>query len=214
MSAIVRKQSVSVIMALSRKIFGNLYQPQPAGTPGYTPRKAAWLVDLQEVSQVFAHRKVMMLITIQKLRAFENFSAPSPQIDLDTAYEAFAAAESASYNPPRHTAHLVKPSSSLDASIALHWRYPSFTTANPEYGELADSTNPCIDLAMKKGFTKDNALWLNTYSRQEVREPGQKLRFEKLYLQRPLSYIAIGLTSSTRIWQPRLLWLLDKRTKG
>ncbi|KAI9836550.1 MAG: hypothetical protein M1819_001182 [Sarea resinae] len=64
---------------------------------------------------------------------------------------------------------LVGPSGPLDAAIASHLHYPSFTTKQRYNSEIADSTNCCIRLVLEKGFTSKDSFMFNTFQRREKR---------------------------------------------
>lgn len=104
-----------------------------------------------------------------------------PEIHISSAFVDFQDKESASYQPPKSRNELVKPSGSLSSALAFNFHYPSFTSRNIMDGELADHTNPCIALAMNKGFDHSNVFWMNTFSRRESRGYGEKINFHDLY---------------------------------
>ena len=63
--------------------------------------------------------------------------------------EARAAARSPNI-PDANSSLTVKPSFSLDCLNWIQWHWPPFTTAKPEYGETADTTNACTRQQFEK----------------------------------------------------------------
>ena len=91
----------------------------------------------------------------------------------------------ASENP----AHLVRPSGSLGARISAKLHYPTFTTSNPKFGEVADASNPCMRLITEKGLTPSTPSCSKSSSAASGSgvqpRPGQKARIQRHYSTMP-----------------------------
>ncbi|KZF25554.1 hypothetical protein L228DRAFT_266020 [Xylona heveae TC161] len=88
--------------------------------------------------------------------------------DYLSEFSQFKHRECALWDPPRSIEELVPPSGDINAPIANRLHNPSFTTLNLRGGETADGTNPCIQLLLESGFTKNNSLIYDHLSRREV----------------------------------------------
>lgn len=73
---------------------------------------------------------------------------------------------------------LVATSGSIESKVTLHLNHPRFTTNHSINGEVCDSTNPCLELVIAKGFSKHNAFWFDHFSRRERKSDAMKLQVD------------------------------------
>ncbi|KAI9836549.1 MAG: hypothetical protein M1819_001180 [Sarea resinae] len=140
----------------------------------------------------FAVKDVTDKKSLRKLREFAPFLERLEQSDLEeqeasydyrtqpalfdyrTSFDEFQKAEVATWPEgsryEKFEQELVRPSGNIDARISNHLHYPSFTTKHRYDGEIADDTNCCIRLVLKKGFNIGNSFMFNTFSRREGRD--------------------------------------------
>lgn len=64
----------------------------------------------------------------------------------------------------KEPSHLIKPSGTLSGSLLVNWHYPTLTTSNPDYGLVADRTNPCLRMIFAKLNLEDGSEVLTTDS--------------------------------------------------
>jgi hypothetical protein len=122
---------------------------------------------------------------IPQLRRFEaastweyvGLTGPAAKTDDDIrrAFAQFQKREVESWLPiQKSEEELVAASGSIESKVTLHLNHPSFTTNHAINGEVCDSTNPCLELVIAKGFSKHNAFWLDHFSRRERKSDAMK----------------------------------------
>jgi hypothetical protein len=115
-------------------------------------------------------------------RAISNPIGRWPSYDekIDAKFQSFVEQETAVSG--KAEGHLIKPSGTLDAPLHLLLHYPTFSTKHPSFGEVSDTTNPCLGLLVSgKGLKAvDGILFSDTSSRRKnaVNEKGMRSAYK------------------------------------
>ncbi|KAF9886063.1 hypothetical protein FE257_012120 [Aspergillus nanangensis] len=109
---------------------------------------------------------------ISLIRNFEGVpSVAKPPWDITSAHQRLVEEETAWWRARgvnRPEGYLVRPSGSIDASVACVLFNPTFSVKDPNFGETFDTSNATMAQLERAGFNPDNAFFVDQVGRRDV----------------------------------------------